>query len=106
MCKKFKFGHASKSYMHNPEFVQENETHKIQFQPEVKKKKKRTYYQVDFTVQQSWNGRKQKDWRIPRSYRRAEISVKHKCDGNNNCTWCSWNDPQRPEGNWGTEKQR
>ena len=28
-CKKFKFGHTNKSYMHNPESVWENETNKI-----------------------------------------------------------------------------
>ena len=29
MCKKFKFVHTNKSYMHNIESVLENETHKI-----------------------------------------------------------------------------
>ena len=29
MCKKFKFDHANKWYMHNPEPVQENATHKL-----------------------------------------------------------------------------
>ena len=29
LCKKFKFDHANKWYMHNSEFVRENETHKI-----------------------------------------------------------------------------
>ena len=29
MCKKFKFGHTNKSYMHNPGPVQENDTHKL-----------------------------------------------------------------------------
>ena len=29
MCKKFKFDHANKWYMHNPAPVQENDTHKL-----------------------------------------------------------------------------
>ena len=29
MCKKFKFDHTNKWYMHNPESVQENDTHKL-----------------------------------------------------------------------------
>ena len=29
LCKKFKFDHTNKSYIHNPESVLENETHKI-----------------------------------------------------------------------------
>ena len=29
LCKKFKFDHANKWYMHNPESVPKNETHKI-----------------------------------------------------------------------------
>ena len=29
LCKKFKFDHTNKWYMHNPESTQENETHKI-----------------------------------------------------------------------------
>ena len=29
MCKKFKFDHANKWYMHNPEHVLENDTHKL-----------------------------------------------------------------------------
>ena len=29
MCKKFKFDHANKSYMHNPAPVLENDTHKL-----------------------------------------------------------------------------
>ena len=29
LCKKFKFDHANKWYTHNPEPVQENDTHKL-----------------------------------------------------------------------------
>ena len=29
MCKKFKFDHANKLYMHNPAPVLENDTHKL-----------------------------------------------------------------------------
>ena len=30
MCKKFKFDHTNKWYMHNPVAIQDNETHKLQ----------------------------------------------------------------------------
>ena len=30
MCKKFKFGHTNKWYMHNPAVVLEKDTHKLQ----------------------------------------------------------------------------
>ena len=29
MCKKFKFNHTAKYYMHNPASVQENDTHDL-----------------------------------------------------------------------------
>ena len=29
LCKKLKFDHTSKWYMHNPEYIRENETHKL-----------------------------------------------------------------------------
>ena len=29
MCKKFKFDHSNKCFMHNPEFLVENVTHKL-----------------------------------------------------------------------------
>ena len=65
MCKKFKFDHTNKLYMHNPAPVLENNTHKLQWdfdmhtdnlisvrRPDLMiiNKKKRTYKIVDFAV--------------------------------------------------------
>ena len=66
LCKKFKFDHTNKWYMHNPTFVLENDTHKLLWDFDIQtdhlisarrpdlirinNKKKRTYKIVDFTV--------------------------------------------------------
>ena len=65
LCKKLKFDHTTKCYMHKPESVPENETHKILWDFEIKtdhliparrpdlmiiKKKRRTRQIVDFAV--------------------------------------------------------
>ena len=67
MCKKFKFGHTSKWYMHNPAAALKNDTHKLLWDFDIqtdhlisarrpdliiinKKKKKRTCKIVDFAV--------------------------------------------------------
>ena len=47
LCKKFKFDYTNKWYMHNPEFVQKNEMHKLlsDFETQTEKKpKKRDKY--------------------------------------------------------------
>ena len=36
LCKKFKFDHTNKRLMHNPESVLENETHKLQWDFEIR----------------------------------------------------------------------
>ena len=56
MCKKFKFDHANKWYMHNPAPVLENDTQKliwdfnIQTDHLIATKKKKIYKIVDFAV--------------------------------------------------------
>ena len=35
LCKKFRFDHTNKWYMHNPESILENETHKILWDFEI-----------------------------------------------------------------------
>ena len=65
MCKKFKFAHTNKWYMHNPAPILENDTHKLLWdfgihtdhlisarRPDliIINKKKRTYKIVDFAV--------------------------------------------------------
>ena len=66
MCKKFKFDHTNKWYMHNPALVLENDTHKLLWDIDIhtdhlilarrpdlmitKKKKRRICKIVDFTV--------------------------------------------------------
>ena len=67
MCKKFKFDHTNKWYMHNPAPVIENNTHKLQWDSDIQtdhltsariiNKKKRTWKIVDFAVElkKQWN---------------------------------------------------
>ena len=65
LCKKLKFDHMNKWYMHNPEYVQENKTHKLFWDFEIQSnhqisarrpdliiinKKKRTWRIADFAV--------------------------------------------------------
>ena len=39
MCKKFKFDHTNKWYMHNPASVLENDTHKLLWDFDIQRKK-------------------------------------------------------------------
>ena len=62
MCKKFKFDHTNKWYMHNPASVLENETHKLQWDFYIKtdhlilarrpdrivKKKKKRFWKIGY----------------------------------------------------------
>ena len=68
MCKKFKFDHTNKWYMHNPASIPENDTHKLQWDFDIhtdhlisawrpdliiinnKQKKKRISKIVDFAI--------------------------------------------------------
>ena len=50
MCKKFKFDLVNKWYIHNPESVLENETHKILWDFEINNKNKRSGRIVNFAV--------------------------------------------------------
>ena len=117
LCKKFKFDHANQLYMHNPEFVLENKTQRIQWDFEIqtnhlisarrpnlvkvrkkKKKKKRgkkwererICWIVEFAVPT--------DHRVKpkESEKRGEYvdpawelkkTIKHESDGDTNCNW-------------------
>ena len=37
LCKKFKFDHTNKRYMHNPESVLENDAHKLQWDFDIQR---------------------------------------------------------------------
>ena len=107
LCKRLKFNHNSKWYIHEPESVQENEMPKFsgtlkykqitQFRPHHE-----TWYQLTRRKQHAkciflfqWT-KKQKDGQILGSCQRAEEAIEPEGDGDTTCIWCTWNSPQRP----------
>ena len=110
-CRKLKFDHITKWYMHKPESVLKNETHK-NFQdfdiqtdhllllrcPNLakkkrKKKEKRSCHIVDFagSTYHSENQRKQKKRQVFGSNLRTEKAVEHNDYGSSNSNWCVCN---------------
>ena len=109
MCKKFKFNHTNKWYMHNPALVLENDTHKLQWDFDVQtdnlisvrrldlkwstKKKKRIYKIVDFAVRADHriklNEYEKKDKYLDLA-RELKKTVEHEGDNYTNCDWCFW----------------
>ena len=110
LCKRLKFDHTAKWYMHKPESVLENEIHKILWDFKIQTdhsilargpdlvliNKKRTYHLMDFTVQHTIE-RKQK--RVKRQIlgpcQRVEKAVEHESDSDTNWSWCTQNSSQR-----------
>ena len=124
LCKKFKFDHTNKRYLHNRESVLENETHKFLCDREIqmdrfitarrlefvivkkhKKKEQKTCRIVDFTAL-SDHRVKLKDSEKRDKYldptRELKRTLEHKGDGDTNRNCCTWNDPQRIDKGTGT----
>ena len=108
MCKKFKFDHTNKWYMHNPAPVLENAVHKLLWEfniqtdhfiparrPDLKiiNKKKRTCKIVDFAVPAD-HRIKLKECQKKDKYlnlaRELKKTVEHAGDNYTNCDWCFW----------------
>ena len=107
MCKKFKFDHANKSYMHNPAPVLENDTHKLLWDFNIQtdhliparrpdliiiKKKKRTCKIVDFAdpadhrIKLKECEKKDKYLDLARELKKLwnmKVTIA-------NCDWCFW----------------
>ena len=111
MCKKFKFDHTNKWYMHNPAPVLENDTHRLLWDINIQtdyliparrpdliitnnNKKKRTCKIVDFTVPAD-HRIKLKECEKKDKYldfaRELKKTMEHAGDNYTNCNWCVWN---------------
>ena len=113
LCKKLKFDNTNKWYMHNPESLLENETHKLLWDFEIQTdhlisarwphlimiyKKERTRRILNFAVPADHRVKLKEcekndkyldlawEWKKP---------VDHESDGYTNCNWCSWYNHQR-----------
>ena len=110
MCKKCKFDHTNKWYMHNPTPVLENDMHKLLWDFNIqtdlliparrldliiiKKKKKRTCKIVDFAVPADYRVKlkecEKKDKYLDLA-RELKKTVEHAGDNYTNRNWCVWN---------------
>ena len=113
LCKKSKFDHTARWYLHIPASVLENEMHKTFWDFEIQtdhllpsgrpgliiinKQKKRTYWIVDFDVSADHkvkikeNGKK---WQIFRSCQGTKKAMEHEDGGDIYCNWYTWNIPK------------
>ena len=114
MCKKFKFDHTNKWYMHSPGPVLENDTYKLLWDFDIQtahlisarrpdliiinnnnnnKKKKRICKIVDFAVSRDHRiklkecEKKDKYLNLARELKKA---MEHESDDCTNCDWCFW----------------
>ena len=98
MCKKSKFDHTNKWYMHNPAAVLENNTHKLQWDFDIQtdhrisarrpdliiiKKKKWNCKIVDFAVSAD-------PWIKLKECEKKDKTVEHAGDNYTNRNWCFW----------------
>ena len=112
MCKKFRFDHANKWCMHNPEHFLENETHKLFCDLDIqtdhlisarrpdliiikkKKKRKKENLQNCRLCSTGWpqnkTERTRKERLIPRPCYRIEKTMEHEGNNCTNCDWCFW----------------
>ena len=111
LCKKLKFNHTARWYMHEPKSVLENETHKhLKIKEDyliptrradlmiVSKKKKenqpnRRLWRPGWPKSEN-QGKRTKRQKL-RSYQRTKNAMEHGGDDDTNCYWCTWNDLQR-----------
>ena len=108
LCKKLKFDHTNKWYIHNSESVLENETRKPRWDFEIQmdylisarrpnliiiNKKEITCWIVDFAIPADHRV-KLKECEKGDKYcdlvRELKTSVEHESDDYTNCNWCSW----------------
>ena len=109
MCKKFKFDHTNKWYLHNPASVLENDTHKLQWDFDIHtdhlisarrsdlmiiNKIKRTCKIVDFAVPVDHRIKlkecEKRDMYLDLA-RELKKKMEHAGDDSANCIWSIWN---------------
>ena len=88
LCKRLKYDHTIKQYMHKPESILENETNKILWDFKMKKKKKNLLFCGFYhsSKSQNLNKRKQEGIQIPGSCQRIEKTMEHESQGYMNCS--------------------
>ena len=110
LCKKLKFNHTTKWYIHKSESILENELHKIPLDFEIQmdhlisarrsdqiiNKKQKTCYIVDFAilVDQNENLRKQKEIQLLGLCQRTKM-VWNISNGDTNYNWCVWKEGRK-----------
>ena len=117
LCKKLKFDHSKKWYMHNSESVLQSETHKLLWDFEIqtyhqilarwpdfiiiKNKKKQKNKQTNKELAELWilQSRRTADWNwktvkgkinTPALLPNKKKTVEHKSLDYTRCNWCSW----------------
>ena len=101
MCKKFKFDHTNKWYMHNPAPVLENDTHKLLWDFNIQTDHLIPAKRPDLIIIYKKKTKKQQrigkivDFAVPADHRinlkdclRIEKAVEHESDDCANCDWC------------------
>ena len=109
LCKRLKFDHTSKWYLHYPESAMENEIYKILWDCEMQtdhvilarrpdleiiREKMTTYRIVDFAVPTEHRV-KIKENEKRNKYLDLARELKKLCDGGTNCKWCTRNDHKK-----------
>ena len=114
VCKKFKFDRANKWYMHNPESVPENETHKVVWDFDIQtdhqisarrpylvivNKKQKTYWIVEFTALVDHRGKlkvgKKRDKYMDLAKELKKKIIEYESDGDTNCNKCAQNSHEK-----------
>ena len=102
--------------MHNTESVQENGMHKVLWNSEKQTDHLISARRPDLVIKLKEKFAVPVDHRVKskRAKRRMNISIllgkfkkniEHESDGDTNCNWCTWNNPQRiVKGDWKTVK--
>ena len=112
MCKKFKFDHANKWYMHNQAPVLENDSHKLQWDFDIQTDDLISARRPDLIIINNNNNKKKKickifDFTVPADHRiklkecekrdkyidlARELKKTMEYEGENytNCDWCFW----------------
>ena len=106
LCKKSKFDHTNKSYMHNPTSILDNKTHKLQWNFDIISARRPEL--IIIPPPQTQGICRIVDFVVPadrvRLKRKRMISIstslgieklKHESDDYINCNWCSWHSHQR-----------
>ena len=89
LCKELKFDHPNKWHLQNPEFFQENQTHKFPWDFEIQTDNLVSTRRPDLLI---INKKKISTRTLLGNWKK---NVEHESDGDTNCNWSSWYSHQR-----------